>query len=70
MDSVAPTIGWLTCAATLTAAQGSDALQSSWLFDYDDQWQADKHFVRYDYRQPLDVPPELHHTFGLVVIDP
>ena len=52
------------------ALQGSDIQKNSWVFDFDDQWSKDKHFVIYDYRLPDAVPRELHHTFDMVVIDP
>ena len=27
-------------------------------------------FTLYDYKLPLDLPPELHHSFQVVVADP
>lgn len=44
--------------------------QASYVFDYDDVWAKDPHFVKYDYNAPDAVPPELHHAFDCVVIDP
>ncbi|CAD7702838.1 unnamed protein product [Ostreobium quekettii] len=42
----------------------------SWLFDFDEKWSKDPHFVFYDYASPSDVPPALRHSFDCVVVDP
>ncbi len=57
-------------AQYLTPAQGSLVRENSWLFDLDDQWATEPHFVRYDYNAPEQLPAALHGTFDCVVIDP
>jgi len=37
---------------------------------FDRQWDKDPGFVFYDYKKPQDIPPELHHQFDYIVIDP
>mmetsp|Transcript_14334 Transcript_14334/g.21473 ORF Transcript_14334/g.21473 Transcript_14334/m.21473 type:complete len:187 (-) Transcript_14334:149-709(-) len=49
----------------------SDELRkSSKVFDYDKKWSNDNGFVFYNFNNPESVPPELLHTFDVVVIDP
>lgn len=50
--------------------KGSPVRENSWLFDLDEQWAAEPHFVRYDYNAPEQLPAALHGTFDCVVIDP
>ncbi|KAA6400774.1 MAG: putative nucleic acid binding protein [Streblomastix strix] len=40
------------------------------LLDIDTQWKKEHGFIRYDYKEPLDIPGSLQHTFDGVVIDP
>ncbi|GIL83818.1 hypothetical protein Vretimale_10472 [Volvox reticuliferus] len=42
----------------------------AWLFDLDEQWASDPHFVRYDFNVPENLPVHLHGAFDCVVIDP
>eukprot|EP01001_Neometanema_parovale_P011774 NODE_8031_length_727_cov_96.445364_g7779_i0.p1 GENE.NODE_8031_length_727_cov_96.445364_g7779_i0~~NODE_8031_length_727_cov_96.445364_g7779_i0.p1 ORF type:complete len:209 (+),score=55.41 NODE_8031_length_727_cov_96.445364_g7779_i0:76-627(+) len=44
--------------------------QNSKVLDFDRKWEKDPGFVFYDFNKPLEVPPELHHAFDLVVVDP
>lgn len=50
--------------------KGSECRTNSYVFDFDDQWAKDPHFVKYDFNKPEDLPAELLHTFDCVVIDP
>lgn len=43
---------------------------NSKLFEYDDEFSQDENFVKYDYKEPHNIPSHLHHTFDMVVIDP
>ncbi|KAG2446382.1 hypothetical protein HXX76_000967 [Chlamydomonas incerta] len=49
---------------------GSPLRQAAWLLDYDDQWAADPHFYKYDFKQPEALPAHLRGAFDCVVIDP
>jgi hypothetical protein len=40
------------------------------VLEYDRAWEHDPGFVFYDFNEPEIVPPELHHAFDLVIIDP
>ncbi|CAK0837635.1 unnamed protein product [Prorocentrum cordatum] len=51
---------------TLPAA----ARASCKVLEFDRAWQDDPGFVFYDFHHPEDVPPDLHHAFDLVVVDP
>mmetsp|Transcript_34564 Transcript_34564/g.76797 ORF Transcript_34564/g.76797 Transcript_34564/m.76797 type:complete len:186 (+) Transcript_34564:213-770(+) len=42
----------------------------SWVFDLDEQWSSDPHYVRYDFNKPEELPAALHQSFDCVVIDP
>lgn len=53
-----------------TCFQETQVKHDSWLFDFDDQWADDPHYVKYDYNHPHQIPAHLHHKFSLVVIDP
>lgn len=44
--------------------------QASWVFDFDAVWSKEPHYFKYDFNEPTTVPPELHHTFDCLVIDP
>ncbi|GFR41785.1 hypothetical protein Agub_g2547 [Astrephomene gubernaculifera] len=50
--------------------RGSPLRAAAWLLDYDEQWAADPHYVRYDFNAPELLPPHLHGAFDCVVIDP
>ncbi|KXZ47251.1 hypothetical protein GPECTOR_36g105 [Gonium pectorale] len=50
--------------------RGSAIREAAWVFDFDDQWAKDPHFVRYDFNAPDAIPRELHGKFDCVVIDP
>lgn len=50
--------------------QASPLRASSWLFDLDQQWAGEPHFVAYDFHRPEDLPANIHHTFDCIVIDP
>lgn len=71
IEQVAIKVAFLsTPSVYFSLAKGTDVKNNSWVFDFDDQWANDKHYVRYDFNAPDSVPEELHHTFDLVVIDP
>jgi hypothetical protein len=40
------------------------------LLDIDTQWEKEKGYVRYDFREPLTFPESLHHQYTCVIIDP
>lgn len=42
---------------------------ASYCFDFDTRWK-DPRMIRWDYQKPLDFPPELKHSFDMVVADP
>ncbi|EFJ50810.1 hypothetical protein VOLCADRAFT_103866 [Volvox carteri f. nagariensis] len=50
--------------------RGSQLRSDAWLFDLDEQWASDPHFVRYDFNVPEDIPTQLLGAFDCVVIDP
>merc|ERR1712224_787999 len=38
--------------------------------DFDEKWESDAGFVKYDFNKPLELPEELKGTMAYVVIDP
>ncbi|KAF4753844.1 N-6 adenine-specific DNA methyltransferase 2 [Perkinsus olseni] len=55
--------------APTTAPEISDKLEC-WLFDFDPHLLQGERCVKFDYREPKDVPVDLCHTFECVLIDP
>ncbi|KAF4703680.1 N-6 adenine-specific DNA methyltransferase 2 [Perkinsus olseni] len=55
---------------TLTAAPEISEKLECWLLDFDPHLLRGERCVKFDYREPRDVPVVLCHTFDCVLIDP
>eukprot|EP01139_Manchomonas_bermudensis_P000561 Amastigsp_a619_32.p1 type:complete len:186 gc:universal Amastigsp_a619_32:66-623(+) len=45
-------------------------MANSRVFDIDEQWASTPEFVRYDYKEPTALSPDLRGSFDFIVVDP
>mmetsp|Transcript_33517 Transcript_33517/g.92583 ORF Transcript_33517/g.92583 Transcript_33517/m.92583 type:complete len:191 (+) Transcript_33517:52-624(+) len=57
-------------APSVYFALPSNLRESAFFFDIDKKWEKDNGYVYYDFNKETEIPPELHGTFDLILVDP
>mmetsp|Transcript_5055 Transcript_5055/g.6868 ORF Transcript_5055/g.6868 Transcript_5055/m.6868 type:complete len:189 (-) Transcript_5055:103-669(-) len=70
LEETSTRVAFLSTPSLFFSLKNKELKKNSAVFDLDEQWANLSNFVRYDFKEPLNVPANLHHTFDCVVIDP
>lgn len=70
VEDKAKRAAFLSTPSVYFSLKDKELRANSKVFDLDTQWEKDPGFVLYNYKEPENIPEELHHTFDYVVIDP
>lgn len=70
IEEHATKVAFLSTPSVWFSLENPDIQSRSFFFDVDLQWGKHANFVHWNYNEPTDVDPKMHHEFDCVVIDP